>query len=289
MLTSAAADAPATPPTGPSPGVDVQIDARLLSRIPLFSALDPDALRDLSQMLTIRHVSPNQPLFWIGDAGDEFYIVHSGHLTVSYPDDAGQEITAAVLKHGDFLGEISLLDGGPRTMTARARDAVTLYCLTRSAFLEFLRVHTSAAVHAMKVLGQRQRESVEKLRGIRNVNEVVEQNLTHWQRLANTIADVAASRMFLGIHLVAFLGWIVLNLILPADVAPDPYPFPFLCFWSSTEAIFLSLFILISQNVQSGKDRVRAELDYQTASKVHSEIIALHRKIDALSKNEADK
>jgi uncharacterized membrane protein len=93
---------------------------------------------------------------------------------------------------------------------------------------------------------------------------------------------MAASRGFLVTHAVAFTGWIAVNVALGGQ-GWDPYPFQFLCFWASVEAIFLSLFILVSQAMQSQKDRVRSEQDYQVAVKAQLEIAQLHRKIDRLS------
>jgi uncharacterized membrane protein len=254
---------------------------QLLDGIPLFAGLSGDEKWDLARRVTVRDLPARETLFWIGDRGEELFVVLSGRIEITYPDEAGREVILAVLGRGDFLGEVSLLDGGPRTATVRAQTDVSLLSLDREAFHHFIRNSPAAAIHILKVLGRRQRETVDKLRGIRNLNEVMAERITPWQRIANTIAALAASKLFLITHAVAFLGWIALNLILGAR-GPDPYPFPFLCFWSSTEAIFLSLFILISQNLQSQKDRMRTELEYQVALKAQFEIMQLHRKIDEL-------
>jgi len=253
----------------------------LLDGIPLFAGLSDDERRGLARRLAVRDVAAGETLFWIGDAGEEFFVVRRGQVAITYPDGDGKEVTLAVLGPGDFLGEVSLLDGGPRTATARGQTDASLLGLDRDGFHTFVRDCPSASLHILTVLGRRQRETVDKLRGIRNLNEVMEQRLTAWERAANAIAALAASRNFLLAHAGAFLGWIVLNLALGGR-APDPFPFPFLCFWSSTEAIFLSLFILISQNLQSQKDRLRTELEYQVALKAQFEIMQLHRKLDEL-------
>lgn len=249
--------------------------------IPIFAGLDGAEKVDLARRITVREVPPQQHLFWIGEPGEDFYVIRSGHVAITYPDGDGKEITLAVLGPGDFFGEISLLDGGPRTTTARTETAASLLCLGRDAFSRFIRDFPSSAAHLMAVLGARQRDTVEKLRGIKNLNNVMDDRLTRWQIIANSIAALAASRRFLVAHACAFLGWIGMNVLLGSS-GPDPYPFPFLCFWSSTEAIFLSLFILISQNVQSQKDRLRTELEYQVALKAQFEIMQLHSKLDAL-------
>ena len=255
--------------------------AKLLDGIPLFAGLSPDERADLARRISVRELPAGEHLFWIGDPGDEFFVVRSGAVLITYPDGDGREVTLAGLRPGDFFGEISLLDGGPRSATARARDDSTLLCLSREAFYAFITQHPSAAIDIIKVLGKRQRESVDKLRGIKNLNEVMVEQLTHWQRVANMIATMAAGRNFLLIHAIAVVGWLLVNIIL-GQRGPDPFPFPFLCFWTSCEAIFLSLFILISQDAQSRKDRLRTELEYQAALKTQFEIMQLHRKLDEL-------
>jgi len=254
----------------------------LLDNIPLFAGLSGDEKWDLARRINVREVPAGHPLFWINERGEEFFVIQSGHVAITVPDEGGQkEVTLAVLGPGDFFGEVSLLDGGPRTATARTQTEASLLVIGRDAFGQFIRDFPSAAAHILEVLGKRQRNSVEKLRGIRNLNEVMDQKLTTWQKIANTIAALAASKTFLLVHACGFVGWIVLNLSL-RHRAPDPYPFAFLCLWSSTEAIFLSLFILISQNMQSQKDRLRTELEYQVALKAQFEIMQLHQKLDAL-------
>jgi uncharacterized membrane protein len=256
----------------------------LLDGIPLFAALSGDDRWQLARLVTARQLPAQHVLFWVGDAGGddaEFFVISRGRVQITYPDQSGREMTLAVLGPGDFFGEVSLLDGGPRTATAR----VAVGC--HAAEPQPPRVprvpasYPSAAIHLLEVLGRRERGSVDKLRGIRNLNEVMEQRLTTWERVANAIASLAASRGFLFTHAAGFGGWILLNLALRGR-APDPFPFPFLCFWSSGEAIFLSLFILISQNMQTQKDRLRTELEYQVALKAQFEIMQLHRKVDEM-------
>jgi uncharacterized membrane protein len=188
-------------------------------------------------------------------------------------------VTIAVLKPGDFFGEISLLDGGPRTATIRAEEAVILYSLSRHDFLEFLKRHPAAAIHVLTVLGQRQREMLQKMRGLKNVNEVAQERATRWQRIADVIAAVSASQAFVVFHVFLFAGWMIINPLL-GEHALDPFPYNLLTMIVSLEAIFLSIFVLISQNRAGEKDRLRADLDYQVNLKAHLEVMQLHRKLD---------
>ena len=257
------------------------MQVHFLDGIPLFAGLTTDEKAQLARRIRLRELPAREALFWIGDPGDEFFVIRSGVVLITYPDGDGKEVTLAALRAGDFFGEVSLLDGGPRTATARAQDDASLLCLDREAFESFIRDCPSAALHIIKILGKRQRETVDRLRGIKNLNEVMDERLTSWQRAANMIAAMAAGRNFLAAHAVAVVGWLVLNVVLGSR-GPDPFPFPFLCFWTSCEAIFLSLFILISQDAQSRKDRLRTELEYQVALKAQFEIMQLHRRLDEL-------
>jgi len=251
-----------------------------LTKIPLFAGLGRDETTYLTSLLKQRKCSALETLFWVGDAGHEMYIILSGRVEISIPDAEGRDICLAVLGPGEFFGEISLLDEGPRTATARSVLDTLVIVLDRNAFRNCISRFPSMALSVIQVLSRRQRNTVEKLRGIRNLNEIMAETLTPWQKLSNSIAAMAASQAFLMTHAIAFGAWIAINLLLPKKNAPDPFPFPFLCFWTSCEAIFLSLFILISQSMQGQKDRVRNDVEYQIALKLQLEMMHLHRKMD---------
>src|SRR5678816_1000094 len=167
---------------------------QLLERIPLFAGLSGDEQEELARRVSERDVAAGEVLFWVGDVTDEFFIIKSGEIDITCPDGDGREVQLARLAAGDFLGEISLLDGGLRTATARAASDASLICLTRETFHAFTRECPAAAIHIMSVLGQRQRQTVESLRGVKNINDETDQRLTAWQKIANTIAALAASQ-----------------------------------------------------------------------------------------------
>jgi uncharacterized membrane protein len=259
------------------------MDRDLLANNPLFAKLTADQLGELSSLLKSQTVENQQPVFWIGDQGSDFFVVQLGRVAVCYPDEMGHEVKIAVLGPGDFFGEISLLDGGPRTATVRAEGDVTLMSLSRHDFLQFLQAHPSAAIHILTVLGQRQREMLDKLRGVKNLNEVAEERMNVWYRIADKIAAVAASGTFLGLHVLWFAAWIVPNVV-KGDQGFDPFPFGLLTMIVSLEAIILSIIIMVSQNRAGEKDRLRADLDYQVNLKAHLEVMQLHRKIDRIER-----
>jgi uncharacterized membrane protein len=120
---------------------------------------------------------------------------------------------------------------------------------------------------------------LEKLRGVKNVNEVIEERATTWRKAADTIATVSASQPFVLFHLFWFGGWMQVNAVMGKN-AFDPFPFGLLTMIVSLEAIFLSIFVLVSQNRSGEKDRIRADLDYQVNLRAHLAIMQLHQKID---------
>jgi uncharacterized membrane protein len=252
-----------------------------LSAIPLFARLAPHEMATLAGLLRVCTVAANQPIFWIGDEGAEFFVVKTGEVVLTYPDEAGREAILGVIQPGEFFGELSLFDGGPRTATARAQTDAELLALGRDAFHDFLRAHPEASIHVITVIGQRQREMVSRLRGIENVNQVIQERATVWHRIADTIAALSANQFFFGFHVLWFAVWVALN-VTRGEQGFDPFPFGLLTLVVSLEAIFLSIFVLISQNRQSEKDKIGADLDYQVNLKAHLEVMMLHQKVDRL-------
>jgi len=250
------------------------------SKIPLFAKLPAEELNALQRLMKRRDCIANETLFWIGDQGSDFYVIEEGHVSLSYPDENGKEIFLAVLKEGDFFGELSLLDGGPRTATARAATPVGLRSLDREQFNLFLSDHPAASFHIITVMGKRQREGMNRLRGILNPNDVYEKQATWWEKLADSIVNLSAGKTFMLAHAVLIATWILYNG--ESRGAFDPAPFDKLSLVLSIEAIFFSLFVLISQNHAGERQKIQADLDYQTNLKAQHEVMRLHEKLDKL-------
>jgi CRP/FNR family cyclic AMP-dependent transcriptional regulator len=265
-----------------------------LKGIPLFSEFGDAEREDLRRLLQPRNFDAQRAVFWIGEPGDEFYIIEGGQVVICYPDEGGREVTLAVLGPGQFFGELSLLDGGRRTATARAQGDVRLLALGREQFHQFLRRHPSSAVHVLEVLGRRQRDNLDKLRGIKNANEAVEERQTPVQRVVERVARVFASEVFLVANLVFFVTWIVIQTVRyndarakdpslpPVTFLDQPPTFFWLGFMVTIEAIILSVFVLNYQRRQAQRDAIKADLDYQVNRKAQLEIMQLHEKLDRL-------
>ena len=255
-----------------------------LAGIPLFEDLSEEELGELEALLSPRAFPDRRPIFWLGDHGDEFFLVRTGLVDISCPDESGKEVVLATLGPGHFFGEISLLDGGTRTASAFTHGPVVLSCLTREHFLDFLHAHPEAAIHMLTVLGRRLRETNEMVRGIRNVNDAVDRQRTRWQIMAEHIARITATQWFVGLNLLFFVAWVGLNLLLHRwNRDFDGAPFNLLGLIITAEAFFITLFVLISQNQQSERDRIRADLEYQVNIKAHQEVIQLQQKVDRLA------
>lgn len=260
-------------------------EGHLLKNIPLFAQINDAERTELAALLKSRSYQQSQPVIWIGDPGADFYIVQQGNVTLSCPDESGNEMELATLGPGDFFGEISLLDGGPRTASARARTAATLLTLGREDFLQFLRTKPTAAIHVMTVLGSRTGGMLDKLRGLKNVNEAVEESTTQWHRVADRVSQWMVTPVFVVSQIALVAVWIFINewQRLAGGQSFDIYPYCLLALVMSSEALFLSTFVLISQNRQGQRDRIRADLDYQVNVKAHLEVMQLHQKMDRLA------
>ncbi|MGD9904309.1 MAG: DUF1003 domain-containing protein [Vicinamibacterales bacterium] len=264
-------------PAAPSP----------LAHIPLFARLDATGQEALQGLLTRRHVGANEPVFWIGDPGDTLYVVEHGQVAITAPDVRGEHVLLNTLGPGGLFGELSLLDGGLRSATARALTDCSLWELQREAFHDFLRGRPDVAIELLQVVGARLRASTVAIRGLSNPNAVIAERTTRWQRVSDRVAAVAASHGFTLAHMVWFGGWILVNAVaaanwLPTRLAFDPYPFGLLTLIVSLEAIFLSIFVLVSQNRQAERDRIRTDLDYQVNVKAHVDILGIAGRLDRL-------
>lgn len=281
--------ATASPTPKPLPGVATPTQP--LGHIPLFASLDAAEQQALFASMQIENYEPHKAVFWMGDKGGTFYVINQGEVTVSVPNEQGEHVTLAVLGPGGFFGEGSLLDGGTRTATVRTNKQTELYSLSRQDFHAFLRRRPEGAIRVLTVMGERQRESAKVFRTLKNPNAVyaaTQANATAWERFSDSIARIAAGRAFMAFHVAWFGGWIICNALaglhaLPEKFAFDPFPFGLLTLIVSLEAIFLSIFVMISQNRQSEKERLRNDLDYQVNLKAQTEIMGLHEKLDRLS------
>ena len=259
-----------------------------LSNIRMFELLNEDDRQALAQVVDELTIPAGHTLFQAGDPGESLFIVREGNIELFIKDTAGQKIVLTVAECGDMFGELAMLDSGPRTATAIALTESEVLVLDREDLVLLFQRKPEAALHMLASLSGLTRKADELLRTrvSRNANEEMEVHSTPLQKVADWIAWFSGSMPFLMINGGWFAIWIILNtLILGSAAAFDPYPFGLLTMIVSLEAIFLSCFVLVSQNRQAEKDRVRADIEYEVNIKAEFESAHLHEKTDSLYEN----
>jgi CRP/FNR family transcriptional regulator, cyclic AMP receptor protein len=255
----------------------------LLAEVPLFQLLDADERAALSQMMELANFAVGDIIFREGEPGDRMYVVCSGAVELTTTDKLGQKLVLTTASRGDLFGELSLLDQGARNARATVLEAGEVLVLDRATLKDFIRRKPDAALDMMAVMGGRMRATTNRLRQLatRNANEEMETKVTTLDRLTDSIAAFSGSLTFLALHGVWFLIWVLVN-TLPGLPAFDPFPFGLLTMCVSLEAIFLSVIVLLSQNRQSAKDRIRTDIEYDVNLKAELEVSHLHEKVDQL-------
>jgi uncharacterized membrane protein len=262
-----------------------------LAGVELFGLLDEQELAELAGVIDFRAAEAGQIIFHAGDIGDALYIVKSGEVELSVKDTTGQKITLTTVEKNELFGELSMLDSRPRSATAEAIEDTELFLLDRDDLLLLFKRQPDAALNMLAALSTMLRK-VDRLlqtRVSRNVNEEMEDKLPTLQRIADWIAWFSGSMHFLILNGLWFVIWIGANTIPPAEKQFDPFPFGLLTMIVSLEAIFLSCFVLISQNRQAAKDKIRADIEYEVNIKAELEIAHLHEKVDHIHEQMATK
>ncbi len=250
------------------------VTTRLLAEIPLFSNMNDEDREVLRALMTERTFQPGEAIMKPDEQSATFHVIEQGEVEIWLTDTEGEKVSLTVLGPGKFFGELAMISGAIRCASATMEgEAVTLE-LSRADFFSFLRTRPDAAIDALTELADQLKhtDSILRTRVSRNPNDTLDQGLSVGQRVADVIATFSGSIPFLLINLIAFTIWILLNTLGPKAVQFDPYPFQFLTMAVSLEAIFLSIFVLVSQNRQSAKDRIKADLDYQVDVKSEVEM-----------------
>lgn len=236
----------------------------LLKAIPLFESLEQDDLMALASKLRDAKVDNGQPVFAQGDEGDAMYIIKDG--AVDIVAGAGkQKVVLTSLFKQQYFGELSLLDGAPRSATAIASRDTELLALERDDFIQFVRRRPDAALSIMHEVGERIRATNELMTRTvtRNVLEEEEDKLSLGARIADKVASFGGSWTFIFIFTAFMAAWMLWNSVMNEPIAFDPLPFMFLNLFLSTIAALQAPVIMMSQNRQSEKDKALAVNDYQ--------------------------
>jgi CRP/FNR family transcriptional regulator, cyclic AMP receptor protein len=236
-----------------------------LRQVPLFESLDDDAAMELCKLLETLDCEADKILFRAGDAGDAMYVIERGKVCICVQATDGHELTLAELGRGDFFGEMALLDGQRRSANAVVAEESRLAVLSREHFLFFMRSNPNVALEMLTALANRLRRTDELLRhsATRNVNVEEAAQLTFADRAADIIAEFGGSWKFIFAGVFFLNCWVLVNTWLLRDKGFDPYPYLFLCVVLNMIQALQAPVIMMSQNRQAHKDRLRSDLDYQ--------------------------
>jgi uncharacterized membrane protein len=255
-----------------------------LRSVPLFASLDDSAARALRSLVESRRVPAGTTLFRMGDAGDAMYLIEDGRVRIHMSDEDGDDMTLVELGDGDFFGEMAILDGKPRSAHATVVSDADLGTISRDNFLDFVRGNPDVALKMLSAITERLRHTDQLLRTrvSRNLNEVEEERRTFADRVAEVLSDFGGSWKFLTATIIFVAIWMFYNSWWRQDQALDPFPYSFLDVINGVIGALLAPIILISQNMQGNKDRLRADLDYQVNLKNELAIGEVMRRLDVL-------
>src|SRR2546429_2054497 len=258
-----------------------------LRHVPLFESLDDETARKLCQLLESIDCKAKTSLFRAGDEGDAMYLIERGKVRICVQGTDGRDMTLTELGRGDFFGEMALLDGQRRSADAVVAEDARLAVLSREHFLSFVRSSPNVALELLTALANRLRHTDEMLRhsATRNVNVEEAARLTLADRAADIIAEFGGSWKFIISAVFFFNAWVVINSLLLANRGFDAYPYLLLSTMINMIAVLQAPIILMSQNRQAHKDRLRAEIDYQINLKNE---LALNEIIERLKALERD-
>jgi CRP/FNR family cyclic AMP-dependent transcriptional regulator len=257
-------------------------NAKELANVKLFERLSAKDLEALAAVIDSQKYAADEVIFHAGDLGESMFIVDYGEVELYIKDTAGQKIVLTSVQKNEFFGDLSMLDNKPRSATARALIETELLILDRGDLHLLFERNADAALSMMAAMSHmlRKADKLLETRVVRNVNEEMDEKLSVILRISDWIAWFSGSMYFLLLNAVWFISWIAINMLPLGLPQFDPYPFGLLTMIVSLEAIFLSCFVLISQNRQVEKDRVRSDIEYDVNIKAELEVAHLHEKLD---------
>lgn len=258
-------------------------DPDVLKHVPLFSLLDDDEIGVLASQVEIKHFATRQRIFRMGDPGGRGYIVVSGAVCVQTVDEDNQDVIVDEPRHGEFFGFASMLEQTPHQTTALALEDTICIEVDREDIVILLTRKPMAGMDMLTVIGKQFHgaQALVRSRAYRNANEIIEERATFGQRIADSVARFGGSWSFIILFLAILLTYTFINITL-ASKAWDPYPFILLNLFLSMLAAIQAPVIMMSQNRQDQKDRLRGELDFDVNRRAAADIQKLAGKLHLL-------
>jgi uncharacterized membrane protein len=261
----------------------------VLKHVPLFALLDADETAVLASQVELKTFAPRQRIYKMGDAGGQAYVMVSGTVRVTTVDQDHQEVVVDEPQHGEFFGFASMLEQTPHQTTAIALEETVCLEVDRNDISVLLQRKPLAGMDMLTVLGRQFHASQQlvRVRAMRNPNEVIDKEATFGERIADTVAGFGGSWTFIIIFIAVLLAYSSINIFL-GHRAWDPYPFILLNLFLSMLAAIQAPVIMMSQNRQDTRDRLRGELDYEVNRRAEAEIQGLARKLNHANEKIAD-
>jgi CRP/FNR family transcriptional regulator, cyclic AMP receptor protein len=260
-----------------------------LKHVPLFALLDDDETAILAARVEVKHFAARQRIYKIGDPSENAYVVMSGKIQVTTVDEDHQEVVLDEPGHGEFFGFASMLEESPHKTNAVAMGEAVCLEVDRKDISELLEKKPMAGMDMLTALGRQYHATQElvRLRASRNPNELIDEKETFGERIADMVARFGGSWTFIILFAITLTVYTTANIFLRGR-AWDPYPFILLNLFLSMLAAIQAPVIMMSQNRQDTKDRVRGELDFEVNVRSESEIQGLANKLNQLTEKIGD-
>ena len=258
-------------------------DLHVLKEVPLFALLDDEEMAVLASQVEVKRFSARQRIYKIGDPPGQAYVLVSGAVRVTIIDDDKQEVVVDEPSHGEFFGFASMLDETPHQTSAQALDDVVCVEVDRKDIAVLLERKPMAGMDLLTVLGKQfhSAHQLVRIRAMRNANQMIDEESSFGERIADKVARFGGSWRFIISFGIVLCVYTLINIILGGK-AWDPYPFILLNLFLSMLAAIQAPVIMMSQNRQDTKDRLRSELDYDVNRKAESEIQMLSGKLNLM-------
>jgi len=254
-----------------------------LKQVPLFALLDAEETAVLAGQVELKKFSARQRIYKIGDPGGRAYVMVSGRVQITTVDEDHQEVIVDEPSYGEFFGFASMLDQTPHQTNSVALEETVCIEVDRNDISVLLQRKPHAGMDMLAVLGRQfhAAQQLVRVRAARNPNDMIEAEATFGERIADMVAGFGGSWTFIISFLAALVVYTIIQIALGRS-AWDPYPFILLNLILSMLAAIQAPVIMMSQNRQDTKDRLRGELDYDVNRRAESEIQGLARKLNLL-------
>jgi len=261
----------------------------VLNSVPLFSLLDDDETAVLAAQVDVRNFAARERIYKSGQPCEHAYVLVSGSVKVTTVDEDQQEVVVDQPVKGDFFGFASMLEQTPHQTSAVALEDCVCIEVSRNDIAILLERKPQAGMDLLTTLGRQLHlsQNLVRLRASRNPNELIEEQETTGEHIADAVASFGGSWTFIITFAVVLTVYTTVNVFLDHR-AWDPYPFILLNLFLSMLAAIQAPVIMMSQNRQDTKDRLRSELDFEVNRRAESEIQGLSRKLHLLDEKVGD-